>query len=131
MHSNRISCSRAGIKQRAGNRCLFRQRERGGFDVHENAAEGSDASIKFRRPGVLEIPKETPDPRLKMSLEDIALGLPGSKDLAAGKPGHDFKKDGSVILGLRLAISPLEAKLLQGFADPGEGTSVEITRQIV
>jgi hypothetical protein len=117
--------------QRAGNRCLFRQRECLGFDFHKDAAEGSDARIKFRRLGVLEIRKETPDPRLEMSLEDIALGLPGSNDLAAGEAGHDFAKHRSVILGLGLSFSPLEAKLLQGFTDPGEGAPVEVTRQIL
>ncbi len=80
---------------------------------------------------MLEIRKETPDPRLKMSLEDIARGFAGSNDLAAGEAGHDFQKDRSVILGLRLSFRPLKAKLLQGFADPGEGASIEIPRQIV
>ena len=115
----------------AGNRCLFRQRECLRFDFRKNAAEGPDASIKFRRLGVLEIRKEAPDPRLKMSLEDIALTLAGSDDLPAGEAGHDFQKHRSVVLGLRLSFGPLKAKLLQGFPDPGEGASIEITRQIV
>ena len=80
---------------------------------------------------MLEIRKETPDPRLEMGLEDVALAFAGSNDLPAGEAGHDFEKDGRVILGLRLSLSPLKAKLLQGFPDPGEGASIEITRQIV
>ena len=36
-----------------------------------------------------------------------------------------------IVRDLLSRVSPLEAKLLQGFADPGEGASIEITRQIV
>src|SRR6266481_1737583 len=66
-----------------------------------------------------------------MFLKDVAVGSAGSNDLAAGETGHDREKYRSVILGFRLFLSPLKAKLLQGFADPGEGSPIEITCQII
>ena len=72
-----------------------------------------------------------PDPRLKMAFEDDAIRSAGSRDLATAEAGHDFEKDRSMILGLRLSLDSLNANLPQGFAKPGEGAPIEITRQIV
>ena len=88
-------------------------------------------AVKCRRLGVLEVRKKPPDPWLEMVFEDVAVGPVGSNDLAAGEAGHDFEKYRNVILGFRLSLSPLKADLLQGFAEPGEGTPIEVTRQII
>ena len=80
---------------------------------------------------MLKVRKKTPDPWLKMVFEDVPIGPAGSNDLATGEAGHDFEKYRNVILGFRSSLSPLKAKLVQGFAEPGEGTPIEVTRQII
>src|SRR3979490_2197781 len=104
---------------RAADGRLSRKRECLGFDFHENATKRSDAAVKCRRLGALEVRKKPSDPRLKMCLEDVEVRSTGSNDLATGKAAHDFEKYRSVILGFRLPLSPLKANLLQGFAGAG------------
>ena len=80
---------------------------------------------------MLEVRKEPSDPRLDMVLEDIAVGLTGSNDLATGEPGHDFEKYRGMILGFRFSLRPLNTNLLEGLAETGEGPPMEITCQII
>src|SRR5437879_4500257 len=88
------SCAAAvrSMYPRGGDGRLCRKQECLGFDFHENAAKRSDAAVKCRRLGTLEVEEKACDPRLKMCLEDVAIGSGGSSDPAAGKAGHDFEK---------------------------------------
>src|ERR1700738_668546 len=110
---------------------LCRKRVGLGFDFHESAAKCCDAAIKSRRLAARGVGKKAPDPRLKMCLEDVAVGSAGSNDLPTGKAGHDFEKYRNVILGLRLSLRLLKANLLQRCAKPGEGAPIERTCQII
>ena len=80
---------------------------------------------------MLEVRKETPDPRLQVVLEDRAVGSTGSHDLATGETGHDFEKYCGVILGFGRCLRPLNTNLLQGFAETGERPPMKVTRQII
>ena len=80
---------------------------------------------------MLEVRKEPSDPRLDMVLEDIAVGLTGSNDLAAGEPRHDFEKYRGVVLRFGFSLRPLNTNLLEGLAETGEGPPMEITRQVI
>jgi len=60
-----------------------------------------------------------------MLLKKLTICSGRSRNISADQPGHDFAKNSSVILRLRISGRVLNAELLKGFAQPSERAAVE------
>src|SRR5688572_28245203 len=110
---------------------LRRQRERLCLYFNELAAEHSDAAIKIRSLGPLEIGEEPPDPGRQVVVEELAIHARLRRQPPIDDPGHDLAQDRDVIFRLALTFSALDPELAQIRAQARQRTLVQEAGQIV
>src|SRR5258708_32406560 len=95
----------------------LRQRKGLGFQLHKDAADTADGTIKVGRPRHLEIGEHARSPRLEMPLAETRLFAELSFEVAARQAGHDLEQNRDVIFGLAGDACALDAECVQIFAD--------------
>src|SRR5262249_47870249 len=83
------------------------------FDLNKDAPDHTDRTIKIGRLCRFEIGEEPPDPRRQMPVEEVLLPLHRYCELARDQTRHDFAEDRCVVLGLALAVDPLDSQFCQ------------------
>jgi hypothetical protein len=65
---------------------------------------------------LLQINEKAPDPGSEMFFKELTICAGRTGNISADKSGHDFAKNGGVILGLRISRCTLNAELPKRFA---------------